>query len=179
MVRADILAGQKEQGSNSAVLLQRTLTLLQETKGDNQRWAIQLHHLQQDINILHAGMKGNYSLRLAAVNGGWVILAMAKTAERHWIVTATGQCCMAHIQRGCTRVQVTQGQACRLHWQQRQTGAQKKWQLERKWHVDAWSKRNFTVRKTLSSCEATCLQGSHRLQGLLLFWYLGNLVSIQ
>lgn len=71
MVRADILAGQKEQGSNSAVLLQRTLTLLQETKGDNQRWAIQLHHLQQDINILHAGgMKGNYSLRLAAVNDG-------------------------------------------------------------------------------------------------------------
>lgn len=137
---------------------------------------------KKKINILGSGeLKRNHSLRPIAVNFGWVIVATTKTAERHLTVTATGQSCRAHVQhRARRRAQVTWGQACRLRWQQRQIGGQKKGQLERKWReLDVWSKRNFTINKTLSSCEATCLQGLHRLQGLLLFQYFDNLVSIQ
>lgn len=113
-------------------------------------------------------MKENHSLRPVAVNFGWVIVAAVKTAERHLTVTVMWQSCRAHVHWG---------RVCRLHWQQRQTGGQKNRQLERKWcELFVWSKKNFTINKTLSSCWShmfTRPAQAARSVGVPVFWWFG------
>lgn len=116
-------------------------------------------------------VEGDHSLRALAVKLGWAVAV--EQLRDTWLSqqrgTGAGHTSSTGHRWPEDKHVVALAVGTKRRRQQRTAGEE----------MDAWSKRSFATSEALSSCEATCSQGLHRRQGLLLFQGLDILVSVQ
>lgn len=163
--RAGVWAGWEEQGqqlSNSTTTVTNDTDLdFARNKRSRTEVSSELGHIfaSKKVNILGSGeAKETCSLRTTAVKF-W--LSYSSHSENSW---ETFDCPSNGVELRGTRPAQSMQEGTGdpgPNVQERQTeeravGEEKAW-------TDVWSKRNLTINETPTSCEATCLQGLHRL----------------